>query len=135
MPKSCFSTQKEITMTNEELAKSMSQIYAKCWKDEAFKQKLLADPQATLRAEGVTFAANVAVKAVADTANEVHLVIPAKPTDLSDEDLESVAGGFLCMTGGGPNCLGGLTVSTIGTVFCGVPLTQGMTTVPLCACL
>ena len=40
-------------MNEEEQSKKMSKLVAKCWADEGFKQKVLADPAATLRAEGV----------------------------------------------------------------------------------
>ncbi len=39
----------------EERAKAYSRIVAKAWEDEAFKQRLLADPKATLQAEGLMF--------------------------------------------------------------------------------
>ena len=80
-------------MNIEEQAKKMNQIIAKCWADEAFKAKLLADPAATLKAEGAEVPAGLTVKAVENTDQVFHLVIPAKPTDLSDEDLDKVAGG------------------------------------------
>ena len=80
-------------MNNEEQGKKMNQIIAKCWADEAFKAKLLADPAATLKAEGAEVPAGLTVKAVENTDQVFHLVIPAKPTDLSDEDLDKVAGG------------------------------------------
>jgi len=78
---------------NEEQGKKMSQLIAKCWADEGFKQKLLANPAATLKAEGVELPAGLSVKALENTDKVFHLVIPAKPTDLSDEDLIKVAGG------------------------------------------
>jgi hypothetical protein len=74
----------------EEQARKMSQLIAKCWADEGFKKKLLADPVATLRAEGVELPAGVSYVAHENTERVVHLVIPAKPTDLSDEDLDRV---------------------------------------------
>ncbi len=37
----------------EERLKAYSRIVAKAWGDEAFKQRLLADPKATLQAVGV----------------------------------------------------------------------------------
>ena len=80
-------------MNKEEQGKKMSQLIAKCWADEGFKRKLLADPAATLKAEGVALPAGLSVKAVENTDKVFHLVIPAKPTDLSDKDLEKVAGG------------------------------------------
>lgn len=93
-------------MNQEEQGKKISQLIAKCWSDENFKQKLLADPAATLKAEGVELPADLTVKAVENTNKVFHLVIPAKPTDLSDEDLDMVAGGscgvcWMCMCGCG----------------------------------
>ena len=84
-------------MNQEEQGKKMNQIIAKCWADEAFKKKLLADPAATLKAEGAEVPAGLTVKAVENTDKVFHLVIPAKPTDLSDEDLDKVAGGGIPM--------------------------------------
>jgi hypothetical protein len=56
-------------MDQAEQAKKMSQLVAKCWSDESFKRKLLADPAATLRAEGVPLEvpAGVSVKALENT--------------------------------------------------------------------
>jgi len=81
----------------EEHAKKMGQLTAKAWADENFKKKLLSDPAATLKAEGVdlTLPSGASLKAVEDTEKLFHSVIPAKPTDLSDEDLEKVAGGVI----------------------------------------
>ena len=84
---------------NEQQAKEFGKIVAKCWSDDVFKQTLLADPVATLKAEGVTLPAGITVKALENTEQTFHLVIPAKPTALSDEQLDSVAGG-LCWYGG-----------------------------------
>jgi Nitrile hydratase, alpha chain len=81
-------------MNQEEYHKKMSQLIAKCWADEGFKRKLLADPRATLEAEGAELPSRVAIKAVENSDKVFHLVIPAKPTgNLSDEDLDKVAGG------------------------------------------
>ena len=51
-------------MNQEEQDKKMGQLIAKCWADEGFKQKLLADPAATLKAEGVEVPAGLSIKAV-----------------------------------------------------------------------
>lgn len=109
-------------MNQEEQGKKMSQLLAKCWADEGFKRKVLADPAATLKAEGVELPAGLSLKAHENTDKVVHLVIPAKPTDLSEEDLDNVAGGRSkatdphdprkCGTGGGPNnCLSDWTAA------------------------
>src|SRR5687767_1562536 len=80
-------------MNKEDQGKRMSQLIAKCWADEGFRKKLVADPAATLKAEGAVLPAGLSIKVVENTDKVFHLVIPAKPADLSDEDLEKVAGG------------------------------------------
>jgi hypothetical protein len=85
-------------MNQQEQGKKMSQLIAKCWADEGFKQKVLADPAAALKAEGVELPAGLSLKAHEDTDKVVHLVIPARPTDLSDVDLDKVTGGSLGST-------------------------------------
>jgi hypothetical protein len=94
-------------MNQEEQGKKISQLIAKCWADEDFKQKVLADPAATLRAEGLELPADLSYVAHENTEKVFHLVIPAKPTDLSDEDLDHVGGGRGCMSGSGPCNSGG----------------------------
>ncbi len=51
----------------EERARVYSRIVAKAWADEAFKQRLLADPKATLVAEGLTFPEGDEVRVVEPT--------------------------------------------------------------------
>ena len=79
---------------NEDQAKKLQQLIARAWADDTFKQKLLADPATTLSAEGSPAPAGVTVKAVENTDKVFYLVIPAKPDDLADSDLENVAAGF-----------------------------------------
>lgn len=71
----------------------MQQLLAKCWADEGFKNKMLADPAATMKAEGVEPPAGVTIKVVENTDKVMYLTLPVRPTDLSDDDLEKVAGG------------------------------------------
>ncbi|GAB1394979.1 hypothetical protein MASR1M60_31430 [Rhodocyclaceae bacterium] len=79
-------------------AKQMQQLIAKCWADEAFKQKLLADPAGTLKAEGMAVPDGVTVRVVENAAQDVTLVIPARPSDLSDEELSGASGGICVCT-------------------------------------
>jgi hypothetical protein len=81
----------------KEQGKAMSQLIAKCWADEGYKQRLLADPASTLKAGGVEVPRGLSVKAVENTDTVVHLVIPAKPTDLSDDELDKVSAGWCVM--------------------------------------
>jgi hypothetical protein len=74
--------------------KQYQQLIAKCWADEAFKQRLLADPAGMLKAAGIEVPASVRVQVVENTPQEVTLVIPVRPTDLSDEALDGATGGW-----------------------------------------
>jgi len=80
-------------MTQEDLNKGLSKVIAKAWADEAFKARLLADPAATLAAEGLASPAGLTVRVVENTDTVFNLVLPPKPQDLSDADLDQVAGG------------------------------------------
>jgi hypothetical protein len=77
-----------------------------------YRQALLTNPKGTIEKQLNTSLGSVSVKAVADTADTVHVVIPyaAKEGELSDADLERVAGGKQDITA---NCLvlGGTAVS------------------------
>jgi hypothetical protein len=84
-------------MHPEEYEKKMGQLIAKCWTDEGFKQKLMADPTATLKALGEELPAGVSIKVVENTDKVFHLVIPAKPTELSEKELDRVVGGEMCV--------------------------------------
>jgi hypothetical protein len=74
-------------------AKQYQQLINKCWADEGFKQRLLTDPAATLAAEGVAVPEGVTVRVVEDTAREMTLVIPTRPTDITDAALGGIGGG------------------------------------------
>jgi hypothetical protein len=81
----------------QEFAKKYGQVVAKAWQDEAFKRRLLGNPQAVLEEHGLPLPPGKAVRVVEDTADTVHLVLPPKPAgELSDEQLDQVAGGCCC---------------------------------------
>ena len=79
---------------DQDQGKAMGTVIAKAWTDEGFKARLLADPAAVLAAEGVQTPAGVTLKVVENTASLLNLVLPARPTELSDSDLDQVAGGL-----------------------------------------
>ncbi len=75
---------------------SISKVIRRAWADPAYKAKLLSDPHAALAEAGVTVSAGTKVKVVEDTADTKHLVLPLAPAnaaELSDDELEKVAGG------------------------------------------
>ena len=70
----------------------MQKVITKCWEDEAFKERLLADPAATLAAEGVQVPEGVTINVAVDSADVRTLVIPPPPTtELGDVELDSIA--------------------------------------------
>jgi hypothetical protein len=82
-------------MSQEEQGKNMQQLIAKAWMDEGFKKRLLAEPAAVLKEEGLEMPPGMEVRMVENTDKVLHLVLPVKPAsdELSDELLENVAGG------------------------------------------
>jgi hypothetical protein len=81
--------------TKKDEAAVYAKLIARAWREPAFKAKLIADPQTTLKDAGVTLPAGVTVKVVENTDTHVHVVLPPKPVDeLSDEALEKAAGGW-----------------------------------------
>ena len=72
----------------------LQKVIIKCWEDEAFKARLLADSAATLRAEGVDIPEGVTVRMAIDSEDVRTLVIPLPPTtELRDDELDAVAAG------------------------------------------
>jgi hypothetical protein len=72
-------------------------IAEKAWKDEAFHKEVLANPNKVYEQYlGQPVPTGVTIKVLEDTATTVHFVLPAKPAnagELSDAELEDVAGG------------------------------------------
>ncbi|WOJ93370.1 NHLP leader peptide family RiPP precursor [Congregibacter variabilis] len=84
-------------MSQEQANELFSQVVAKCWADDDYKQKLINDPAAVLKAEGVEMPEGVSLRVVEDSEQLHTIVLPAKPTSLSDDDLDNVAGGLCCL--------------------------------------
>jgi len=80
-----------------------AQVIARAWKDEAFKEELLRDPQAVVARElaqlqpGATLPADIQIQVLEETLTTRYLVLPPKPMidsgwELSDAELAQVAG-------------------------------------------
>ncbi len=81
-----------------DMAEALNQVMQKAWSDAAFKQQLIETPREALAALGVELPAHLAgvnLKVVENTADILHLVLPAPPPEgeLSDDELDGVAGG------------------------------------------
>ena len=79
--------------------------------DESFRRRLLDDPRATVEQELETrLPESVEVRVVEETQDTIYLVLPATLTagregaELSDQQLESVAGGWGDTAFGGTEC-------------------------------
>jgi len=81
-------------MTQEIHKNQIDNIIAKCWVDASFKQQLLTDPAAVLQAEGVDIPYGYTVRVLENTGKVMNYVLPPNPNaELSDSELETVAGG------------------------------------------
>ena len=75
---------------------TLAEIFAACWKDEAFKARFLSDPKGILREYGVDVPEGIDLRVVENADDCVHITLPVPPADqdnLSDEDLTNAAGG------------------------------------------
>ena len=82
-------------MTEEHNA--LAELFAACWKDDALKQRFMADPKAVLAEYGMDVPDGMDVTVVENTDNTVHITMPAPPSgsmDLSDDELSNAAGGL-----------------------------------------
>ncbi len=84
-------------------------LVARAWKDAQFKGRLTSNPKAVVEAEmnkygGATLPADTKVSLLEESPKQLYLVIPRSPAQrtqaLSDEQLESVAGGTVVVVVG-----------------------------------
>ena len=91
----------------EDLMAQAQRVVAKAWADDAFKAALIADPNATLAAEGIAVPAGLKLTVLEDTAETLHVILPQRPSDaLSDEAIGLVAGGVAGPFSGPANITG-----------------------------
>ena len=87
-------------MAQEEQAKLYGRVVARAWQDEAFKGRLLADPEGALTEMGIEVPAGHELRVVEDTERVTHLVLPpGSGGELSEEQLDRVAAGYSNLAG------------------------------------
>jgi hypothetical protein len=79
----------------EQSQKAWGKVVARAWSDELFKKRLLADPAAVLKENGIEVPKEVNVKVMEDSGKTVHLILPERPSELTVEELSQVAGGVI----------------------------------------
>jgi hypothetical protein len=78
-----------------------NRLLEKATADGAFRQRLLAHPKATIEQElGLRLGPDLSIEVVEETPSRICLVLPARTqagdgVELSDNDLQNVAGGTL----------------------------------------
>src|SRR5262245_15111257 len=82
-----------------------AKIVALAWKDDDFRRKFLADPKGQFEEKlGTNLPPSLKMTAHAEDENSLHFVIPMKPKqnldELSDEELEKIAGGTAAAVAG-----------------------------------
>ena len=81
----------------EAFQKAWAKQIAKAWSDSAFRERLLKNPKAVLKEQGIEFPEEVECKITENTDKIVYLNLPKKPEgNLSEMQLREVAGGLLC---------------------------------------
>ena len=74
----------------------LAELFAACWKDDALKQRFMADPKAVLAERGIEMPEGMNVTVVENNDNTMYITMPTAPTgagNLSDAELINAAGG------------------------------------------
>lgn len=93
-------------------------IVARAWTDDAFRRDFVTDPKAQFEAHlGTKLPEALRITVHEETPDNLHFVIPVRPKgnldELSDDDLEKVAGGVDAFTS--VMVVGSLIASAAGT--------------------
>ena len=68
--------------------KKIGKVIAKAWTDEQYRKRLNSSPHEVLAEAGIQVPKTHKVKVVEDTADTVHVVLPARPSHMTDAQLK-----------------------------------------------
>jgi hypothetical protein len=72
-------------------------LIAKSTKDPDFREKLKADPRATVSHEfAMTLPDDLEITVLEETPKHAYIVLPVPPSELTPEELAAVSGGVGC---------------------------------------
>jgi hypothetical protein len=97
------------------------ELMRRAYSDDAFRDRLLADPKAVMTEAGFELPSGLEVRAVESSDSVLYLALPPRPSeDLADEQLEQVSGGATAGSAGTIGTLSSIptspSVSTAGTI-------------------
>ena len=83
-------------MTNMSRGEMQDLLNKFATENQKYRQALLANPKAMIERQLNTSLGNVQVKAIAETADTVYVIVPFAPvtSEMSDADLDTEAAGF-----------------------------------------
>lgn len=82
-------------MSNEDMTKIWKRLVSRAWMDEDFKARLLKDPGAVMKEQGMTLPSGKKVRVVEAAADETVIVLPSMPAPgRAQEDDERLAALF-----------------------------------------
>lgn len=91
-------------MNEQEKAKAMGQIIAKCWEDEAFKERFKTDTAAVLAEYGIEVKEGVKFNVIEEKEGVVDIFLPMNKVELSDDLLDQTSGGIIVACNCAPQC-------------------------------
>jgi hypothetical protein len=69
--------------------KKIGKVIAKAWTDAEYRKKLHSNPHEALAEVGIQVPKTHKVKVLEDTSDTVHVVVPARPSHITDEQLKN----------------------------------------------
>lgn len=69
----------------------IADVVARAATDSSWRQQLLASPAATLSSAGISIPSGMSVQVLENSSSIAHVVLPSRPSGVSDDDLKPIA--------------------------------------------